>query len=111
MPNPRKFVYVGWQGHQNFGDDILLDVWRRLFGAAIAAQAPLHAKDYLRSAPGVLRDRARVRDEADVLLGGGTALGFRSWAHHLRLATTAYGARTVVALGAGAAESSDAYAR
>jgi hypothetical protein len=107
----QRFVYVGWQGHENFGDDILLDVWRRLLGSGIAVEAPLHAKDYVRSAPGVLRGRKRAGRDAQVLLGGGTALGFRSWAQHVRLATAAYGADSVVVLGAGAAEGADAYAR
>jgi len=109
--DPQKFVYVGWQGHDNFGDDILLDVWRRLLGSAIATEAPLHLKDYVRSAPRVIQGRSRAGRGASVLLGGGTALGFRSWAQHLRLAAATYGAEDVLVLGAGAAESADTYSR
>lgn len=105
----RELVYLGWQGYNNFGDDLLHDTWRAALDAPLDVQAPLHTRAHLRRAPQTLALRLRsIGTERLVLLGGGTTIGFGTWAGHVRRAGFAYGA-DVVGLGLGAAESTDAH--
>jgi polysaccharide pyruvyl transferase WcaK-like protein len=106
----RSFVYLGWQGNANFGDDLLHDTWRAALDDPLAVQAPLNPRDYLRTAPRFALDRLRaVGAERVVLLGGGTTVGFAAWAEHARLAVRNYGAAGLVGTGLGAAAASDTY--
>jgi len=103
----RALVYLGWQGFENFGDDLLHDTWHAALGGRFAACAPL-GRDYLRRAPQVIGTRLRaVGFERLVLLGGGTTVGFANWGRHARRALTAYGASSLIVAGAGIAASTD----
>ena len=103
----RALVYLGWQGFENFGDDLLYDTWRAALGDRFAACAPL-GRDYLRRAPQVVGARLRaVGSERLVLLGGGTTVGFANWGRHARRALTAYGASSLIVAGAGIAAATD----
>ena len=106
----RDFVYLGWQGYDNFGDDLLHDTWRAALGAPLDVEAPLHGRAYLKRSPEIALHRLRTLGHRRlVLLGGGTTIGFGSWAGHAHRAGLAYGAEAVVGLGLGAAESTDAH--
>jgi hypothetical protein len=106
----RSFVYLGWQGNANFGDDLLHETWRAALDEPLTVEAPLNRRDYLRSAPRFAADRFRlIGSERIVLLGGGTTVGFESWAEHARLAARYFGAAGVVGTGLGAAAATDAY--
>lgn len=106
----RSFVYLGWQGNANFGDDLLHETWQAALDDPLRVEAPLNRRDYLRAAPRFLRDRLRtLGSERVVLLGGGTTVGFESWAEHARLAARYHGAAGVVGTGLGAAAGSDTY--
>lgn len=106
----RSLIYLGWQGFENFGDDLLYDTWRSALGDRFAACAPL-GRDYLRRAPAVLGARMRsAGSERLVLLGGGTTVGFANWGRHAGRALTAYGAQALIVAGAGIAASTDARA-
>ncbi|GAA1799588.1 polysaccharide pyruvyl transferase family protein [Leucobacter iarius] len=110
-PSHRSLVYLGWLGHQNFGDDLLHATWQRALDRPLDCIAPLHRRDYARSPLKFLAQRFRMRgSERLVLLGGGTTIGFDSWAYHLGTAARAFGAAGAVVPGAGAAESTDAHA-
>lgn len=103
-------AYLGWQGYGNFGDDLLHDTWRAALGHPLDVETPLTARSYAKQAPQVLRDRLRmVGARRLVLLGGGTTIGFGTWAGHAHRAALAYGAEAVVGLGLGAAESGDTH--
>lgn len=103
----RDFVYLGWQGYGNFGDDLLHETWRAALGAPLDVQAPLHTRAYIKRSPEIATHRVRTLGTRRlVLLGGGTSIGFGTWAGHARRAGLAYGA-DVVGLGLGAAESTD----
>lgn len=107
----RSFVYLGWQGNANFGDDLLHETWRAALDDPLDVEAPLNARDYLRRAAAFARDRLRTRrSERVVLIGGGTTVGFAAWAEHARLAVRNYAAAGIIGVGLGAAASSDAYA-
>lgn len=109
-PTRRSLVYLGWQGNANFGDDLLHETWRAALDDPLAVQAPLNARDYLRGAPRFGLDRLRTLGaERVVLLGGGTSIGFASWAEHARLALRNFGADCLVGVGLGAASASDSY--
>jgi hypothetical protein len=104
----REYVYLGWQGYQNFGDDLLHETWRAALGAPLDVEAPLHPRAYVKAGPTILGQRLRsIGSRRLVLLGGGTTIGFGTWAGHARRAGIAYGAEAVVGLGLGAAESTD----
>lgn len=106
----RSFVYLGWQGNANFGDDLLHETWAAALDVPLAVQAPLNPRDYLRSAPRFVLDRLRTAgSERLVLLGGGTSVGFAAWAEHARLAARNFGAAGIVGTGLGAAAGSDTY--
>lgn len=106
----RELVYLGWQGYNNFGDDLLHDTWRAALDAPLDVEAPLHGSAYVKQMPEIVRWRTRsVGSRRLVLLGGGTTIGFSTWAGHARRAGLAYGAEAVVGLGLGAAESTDAH--
>lgn len=106
----RSFVYLGWQGNANFGDDLLHETWAAALDVPLAVQAPLNPRDYLRSAPRFVLDRLRTAgSERVVLLGGGTSVGFAAWAEHARLAVRNFGASGIVGTGLGAAAGSDTY--
>ncbi|GAB3573164.1 hypothetical protein GCM10027406_01210 [Leifsonia lichenia] len=103
----RALIYLGWQGFENFGDDLLYDTWRAALGDRFAACAPL-GRDYLRRAPQVIGTRLRaVGSERLVLLGGGTTVGFANWGRHASRALTAYGASSLIVAGAGIAAATD----
>lgn len=107
----REFIYLGWLGQDNFGDDLLHATWRAALKRPLDIVAPLHRKQYLRKPGRFVRERLRTaRSQRLVLLGGGTTIGFDSWAYHLRVAIRAYGAAGAIVPGAGAAESTDAHA-
>jgi len=111
MTAARRFVYLGWQGFANFGDDLLFETWRDVLDDPLDVSAPLSRRDYAHAAPRFLRDRLRLLGtERVVFLGGGTTIGFENWAGHMRRALRSFGARGAVVPGAGAAESADAYA-
>jgi hypothetical protein len=107
----RSLVYVGWQGFANFGDDLLHATWAAALGDVRMVEAPLARRDYLRQLPRYLRDVVRLgRGERCILLGGGTTIGFGNWAGHLSLAVRRFRASRIIIPGAGAAESTDAFA-
>ncbi|WIB78034.1 polysaccharide pyruvyl transferase family protein [Curtobacterium sp. MCPF17_002] len=106
----RDFVYLGWQGYDNFGDDLLHETWRAALDAPLDVEAPLHARAYVKRSPAIAAHRLRTLGSRRlVLLGGGTTVGFGTWAGHARRAGLAYGAEAVVGLGLGAAESTDTH--
>ncbi|GIT80782.1 polysaccharide pyruvyl transferase [Leifsonia sp. LS1] len=108
-PARRSIVYLGWQGNDNFGDELLYDTWKAALSSSLNDEAPLTLRRYLvTEAASFLRQRARtLGDERIVLLGGGTTVGFDAWADHAELALRMYGARALVAAGAGAARHDD----
>ncbi|MFJ4076272.1 polysaccharide pyruvyl transferase WcaK-like protein [Curtobacterium sp. PhB25] len=107
---PRSFVYLGWQGYGNFGDDLLHETWRAALRHPLDVEAPLTRRDYARRSPRFVRDRARlIGRERLVLLGGGTTVGFASWAGHVDRATRYFGATGTIGLGLGAAAADDSY--
>jgi GT2 family glycosyltransferase len=109
--NRREFVYLGWQGFANFGDDLLHETWKAALNDPLDIEAPLFPKDYVKRAGSYIRHRRRLNGaESLVLLGGGTTVGFGNWAQHARTAVRAYGAEGIVIAGAGAASADDAYA-
>jgi len=111
MTAARRFVYLGWHGFANFGDDLLFETWRDALDDALDVSAPLSRRDYAKAAPRFLRDRLRLLGkERVVLLGGGTTVGFGNWAGHMERALRFFGARGAIVPGAGAAESADSYA-
>lgn len=111
MTAARRFVYLGWHGFANFGDDLLFETWRDALDDALDVSAPLSRRDYANAAPRFLRDRLRLLGtERVVLLGGGTTVGFGNWAGHMQRALRYFGARGAIVPGAGAAESADSYA-
>ncbi|ROS65389.1 polysaccharide pyruvyl transferase WcaK-like protein [Curtobacterium sp. PhB172] len=108
---PRSFVYLGWQGYDNFGDDLLHETWQAALAHPLDVEAPLTARHYLRRAPRFATDRARLFGrERVVLLGGGTTVGFATWAGHAGRAQRNYRAAATIGLGLGAAASHDSYA-
>jgi hypothetical protein len=107
----REIVYLGWQGNANFGDELLYDAWKVALGRDLEITAPLTLGRYLvKSLPGYLGQLLRMRGaERLVLLGGGTTIGFGTWARHTGLARVMYRAAGVAIPGAGAAERADAF--
>lgn len=106
----RALIYLGWQGFENFGDDLLYDTWRAALGDRFTACAPL-GREYLRRSPQVIGTRMRAAgSERLVLLGGGTTVGFANWGRHASRALTAYGASGLIIAGAGIAAATDARA-
>lgn len=107
----RSLIYLGWQGNDNFGDELLYDSWRAALGDPLEVTAPLTIGRYLVKEVGhYLRARSRLAGrERLVLLGGGTTIGFRTWAEHTRLARRMFGASGTLVPGAGAAESGDGF--
>lgn len=105
----REVVYLGWTGHGNYGDELLLETWRLVLGVDTVSPVTRRARlADLRSAVHAYRSGRSV--ERMLLVGGGTVLGFQNWARHVADAARVYRADTVVALGAGAAESTDTFA-
>ncbi len=110
MKRERRFIYLGWQGRGNFGDDLLVETWRAAINDALPIEAPLYLNDLLTSAPTLLRAKlATVGAEKLILLGGGTALGYENWAKHIRNAMLLFGTRYIFSAGAGSAESNDSF--
>lgn len=105
----RELIYLGWQGNDNFGDELLHEAWKVALDHPLAKTAPLTMGRYLvKEGPTFLRDRlGSVGAERLVLLGGGTTIGFGTWARHLRLAQQMFGTAGVLIPGAGAAERGD----
>lgn len=104
------FIYLGWHGNGNFGDDLLRDVWKALLPTGSLVDAPLTRRGYWDRRREVASVLARLGLRRRVLLlGGGTAIGFANWAGHIWRARMVFGARRVVIAGAGAAASDDAY--
>lgn len=104
-------MYLGWQSRGNFGDDLLLETWRAALDDPLDVLAPLYLRDLPRTGLRYLRDRARMTgSERAILLGGGTAIGFRGWADHVSTAKRMYATDSVVIAGAGAATATDEYA-
>lgn len=105
----RSLVYLGWQGNDNFGDELLYDSWRVALRDRLEVTAPLTLGRYLvKEAGHFARGRMRVAGgERLLLLGGGTTIGFRTWADHTRLARRMFGAAGMLIPGAGAAETGD----
>lgn len=103
----REVIYLGWQGFDNFGDDLLYETWRAALGRDLSNCAPLgHA--YVRAAPRILAERVRrARADKLVLLGGGTTVGFENWGRHARRAVAAFGAQGIIVAGAGIAAAGD----
>jgi hypothetical protein len=111
MRRRRQIVYLGWQGFQNFGDDLLHETWKSALADPLDIQAPLTRRAYAESAPRILRHRMRlIGTERIVLLGGGTTIGFDNWAKHARRSLFCFGAQGLVIAGAGAAASHDRFA-
>ncbi|PYY65766.1 hypothetical protein DEJ30_01510 [Curtobacterium sp. MCPF17_003] len=105
----REVVYLGWTGHGNYGDELLLETWRLALG--IDAVSPVTRRERLADVRSAIHSyRTGRRTERMLLVGGGTVLGFQNWARHVADAARVYRADTVVALGAGAAESTDTFA-
>lgn len=107
----RELVYLGWQGNDNFGDELLWDAWKVALGRDLSVTAPLTLGRYLvKNVREYLAQRiALVGSERLVILGGGTTIGFGTWARHTRLAKRMYRAAGVVIPGAGAASSGDSF--
>ena len=105
----RELIYLGWQGNDNFGDELLYDAWKVALDLPLSKTAPLTLGRYLvKEGPRFARDRvASAGAERLVLLGGGTTIGFGTWARHVRLAQKMFGAAGVLIPGAGAAERGD----
>lgn len=109
--NRRKFVYLGWQGFDNFGDDLLHETWKAALNDKLDIEAPLFLKDYAKRATRFLRHKTTLAgSQTLVLLGGGTTVGFGNWASHARTAVKFYSADGVAVAGAGAAAAKDSYA-
>lgn len=105
----REIVYLGWTGHGNYGDELLLETWRLVLG--VDTVSPVTRRARLADLRSTVRSyRTGRRTQRVLLIGGGTVLGFRNWARHVADTARAYRADAVVALGAGAAESSDTFA-
>jgi hypothetical protein len=108
-PGAREVVYLGWTGHGNYGDELLLETWRLVLG--VDAVSPVTRRARIADVRSLVRSyRTGRRTERMLLIGGGTVLGFRNWARHVSDAARACRADAVVALGAGAAESTDTFA-
>ncbi|WP_053387310.1 polysaccharide pyruvyl transferase family protein [Leucobacter japonicus] len=107
----RELVYLGWQSNNNFGDELIYDFWKAALNRPLDIEAPLTLKRYLtKQIAAFLPDRVRlVGRERAILLGGGTTVGFGTWARHARLAQRMYGTTRVLAAGAGAAERGDEF--
>lgn len=105
----REFIYLGWQSNGNFGDELIYDYWKAALGRDLHIEAPLSLKRYLtKQAMSFVLDRLRlIERQRAILLGGGTTVGFGTWARHARLAQRMYGTSRVIAAGAGAAERGD----
>ncbi|MFE7843720.1 polysaccharide pyruvyl transferase family protein [Microbacterium sp. NPDC057407] len=105
----RELIYLGWQGNDNFGDELLYEAWKAALDRPLAITAPLTPRRYaVTEAPRFLRDRvSSLGAERLVLLGGGTTIGFGTWARHTRLARRMFAASGVIIPGAGAAERGD----
>lgn len=105
----RELIYLGWQGNDNFGDELLYEAWKAALDRPLAKTAPLTLGRYLvKQAPGFVRDRlASAGADRLILLGGGTTIGFGTWAKHTRLAKSMFAASGVLIPGAGAAERGD----
>ncbi|TQJ38077.1 glycosyl transferase family 2 [Arthrobacter sp. SLBN-112] len=107
----RSLVYLGWQGFNNFGDDLLHETWKHALGDSLDIEAPLFIKNYIKRSFSFARDRRRlIGSETLVLLGGGTTIGFKNWAGHAHNAINLFGAAGIILAGAGAAAGSDSYA-
>jgi len=105
----REVVYLGWTGHGNYGDELLLETWRLVLG--VDAVSPVTRRARLAALRSTIHaNRTGRRVERTLLVGGGTVLGFQNWARHVGDAARVYRADAVVALGAGAAESTDTFA-
>lgn len=103
----RELVYLGWQGFQNFGDDLLYETWSHALQYPPTTCAPL-GRDYLRrSGEIVWRRFVSPHTERFILLGGGTTVGFDNWGTHVQRATKAYGARGIYIAGAGVCAGDD----
>ncbi|WP_448809160.1 polysaccharide pyruvyl transferase family protein [Agromyces bauzanensis] len=107
----RTLIYLGWHGNGNFGDDLMRDVWSSLLpNGTHLVDAPLTRRDYWDRRRAVLNTLLRLGFERRaLLLGGGTAIGFANWAHHVERASRVFGARRVVIAGAGSAARDDDY--
>lgn len=105
----RELIYLGWQGNDNFGDELLYEAWKAALGHPLTKTAPLTLGRYLvKEARRFVRDRlGTIGSERLLLLGGGTTIGFGTWAAHTRLAQTMFSASGVLIPGAGAAERGD----
>jgi hypothetical protein len=105
----RELIYLGWQGNDNFGDELLYESWKAALAHPLTKTAPLTLGRYLvKEAPRFARDRiASLGAERLLLLGGGTTIGFGTWAEHTRLAQTMFSTAGVLIPGAGAAERGD----
>lgn len=107
----RRFVYMGWLGYGNFGDDLLYETWKMALRDELMFVSPLRGRDYVKNFRSFLSQRIRlVGAEKLLLLGGGTALGFGTWARHLRTAQLMYKVDDSVLAGTGAAASDDRFA-
>lgn len=106
----RELIYLGWQDNDNFGDELLYEAWKAALDRPLEKTAPLTLSRYLvKEAPRFARHRLQsVGAERLVLLGGGTTIGFGTWAKHTRLAQSMFAASGVLIPGAGAAERGDA---
>ncbi|WP_369223933.1 polysaccharide pyruvyl transferase family protein [Streptomyces sp. R39] len=111
MRERRQFIYLGWQGFNNFGDDLMHRMWQAALADPLAVAAPAGRRGFVAAAPRFAAHRVRrVRTERVLLLGGGTTIGFADWARRTRLAMACFGARALVVAGAGAAASHDRFA-
>lgn len=107
----RRLVYLGWQGFNNFGDDLLHEAWKYALDDNLDIEAPLFIRDYIKRGFSFLKSRLKlVGSESLILLGGGTTIGFSSWAGHAHNAVNFYGSAGIVLAGAGAAAGNDSYA-
>jgi polysaccharide pyruvyl transferase WcaK-like protein len=70
-----SFAYLGWNGHDNLGDDAIHLALREQLCDFEFVDLPT---DPLGAARNVLRPRARLR-RSRVLLGGGTVIGRANW--------------------------------
>ncbi|MFI6933867.1 polysaccharide pyruvyl transferase family protein [Streptomyces sp. NPDC050287] len=111
MRKQRQIIYLGWQGFDNFGDDLMHRTWQAALADPLVVAVPAGRRGFIAAAPRFAAHWARrPRTENVLLLGGGTTIGFADWARRTRLAMACFGSQALVIAGAGAAASHDRFA-
>ncbi|MFB6489478.1 polysaccharide pyruvyl transferase family protein [Xanthomonas perforans] len=90
--------YLGFAGHQNLGDDAILEVYRAECPQWRLWNVPVRKAAVLKS---VVNGSLLRHRRSPLLLGGGTVLGRTLWRHHLRRTSLLLAPTRSVMLGAG----------